>query len=207
MNTLFYVHDPMCSWCWGFKPTLAALESALQGKVIIKRILGGLAPDTSEAMPEAMQSMLQQTWQRIAEAIPGTEFNFDFWTNNTPRRATYPACRAVIAAAEQGEQFELDMIDAIQHAYYLEAKNPSNDNILIELAQRIGCNQEQFVEALNSENTQKRFQEHLSLSAQLGVQGFPSLVLVKDEQYAYRIPTDYVNASTMLSSIENALAE
>ncbi|MFT6977114.1 MAG: putative protein-disulfide isomerase, partial [Shewanella psychromarinicola] len=20
-TTLYYVHDPMCSWCWGYRPT------------------------------------------------------------------------------------------------------------------------------------------------------------------------------------------
>ena len=24
-RTLIYVHDPMCSWCWGFRPTFERL--------------------------------------------------------------------------------------------------------------------------------------------------------------------------------------
>ncbi|MEF1187337.1 DsbA family protein, partial [Vibrio sinaloensis] len=23
---LYYVYDPMCSWCWGYKPTWRAVE-------------------------------------------------------------------------------------------------------------------------------------------------------------------------------------
>ncbi|MDF4306582.1 DsbA family protein, partial [Vibrio parahaemolyticus] len=23
---LYYVHDPMCSWCWGYKPTIEKLK-------------------------------------------------------------------------------------------------------------------------------------------------------------------------------------
>ncbi|MBE8572891.1 DsbA family protein, partial [Vibrio sp. OPT46] len=26
---LYYVHDPMCSWCWGYKPTLDKLKQQL----------------------------------------------------------------------------------------------------------------------------------------------------------------------------------
>jgi protein-disulfide isomerase-like protein with CxxC motif len=53
----------------------------------------------------------------------GTEFNFDFWTKCQPRRDTYKACRAVIAASQQNA--EEAMIEAIQKAYYLRAMNPS----------------------------------------------------------------------------------
>jgi len=71
-------------------------------------------------MPESMQQGLQQTWKQIAEVIPGTEFNFAFWTDNAPRRSTWPSCRAVIAARRQSRDFERPMIKAIQRAYYLQ---------------------------------------------------------------------------------------
>jgi putative protein-disulfide isomerase len=98
-ETLYYVHDPMCSWCWGFEPTRRQLFAALEGRLQIERLVGGLAPDTDEPMPATMRNMLQQTWHRIAISIPGTEFNFEFWEKCQPRRATYPANRAVIAPA------------------------------------------------------------------------------------------------------------
>jgi len=103
MDTLFYVHDPMCSWCWGFAPTFETVLSELPNSVKVNHLLGGLAPDSNDPMPESMQLSLQQTWQRIAEVIPGTEFNFDFWTQNAPRRSTWPSCRAVIAARRQSQ--------------------------------------------------------------------------------------------------------
>ena len=42
---LYYVHDPMCSWCWGFRPTWLALQDQLPEGVRVQRLLGGLAPD------------------------------------------------------------------------------------------------------------------------------------------------------------------
>ena len=137
-SILHYVHDPMCSWCWGFKPTFDSLTKQLPASVSINRVLGGLAPDSDEPMPAAMQHMLQQTWQQITIAIPGTRFNFDFWTLNQPRRSTYPACRAILAAKKQNIDLELPMIEAIQRAYYLDAKNPSDTDILVSLAADVG---------------------------------------------------------------------
>lgn len=79
-----------------------------------QRVLGGLATDTREPMPEALRTYIQDTWRRIEHSVPGTKFNFEFWSRCRPRRSTYPACRAVIAAIAQGPHFEEPMIEAIQ---------------------------------------------------------------------------------------------
>ncbi len=77
-STLIYVHDPMCSWCWGFSEVYRQLVEKLPPGLKVERLVGGLAPDSNAAMPEQMQMMLQQTWQRIEQMIPGVNFNFDF---------------------------------------------------------------------------------------------------------------------------------
>ncbi len=130
---LYYFHDPMCSWCWAFRPLWNEIVTGLPENVIAQRILGGLAPDTDQPMPLEMQTKLKGIWQKIQQVVPGTEFNFDFWEKCSPRRSTYQACRAVIAARNQDPANEEAMILAIQHAYYLEAKNPADLSTLIEL--------------------------------------------------------------------------
>ena len=45
--------------------------------------------------------MSKSNWKRIQEVIPGTKFNYDFWTLCEPKRSTYPSCRAVICAKNQ----------------------------------------------------------------------------------------------------------
>ena len=59
--TLHHVHDPMCSWCWGFESTRQAIFDALDDRLQIRRLVGGLAPDSDAPMPESMQQMLQQS--------------------------------------------------------------------------------------------------------------------------------------------------
>jgi len=205
-HVLYYTHDPMCSWCWGFKPTWQSIKEQLPVTVEIKYVLGGLAPDSNEPMPAEMQAMLQQVWQRIESHIPGTEFNHDFWTNNTPRRSTYPACRAVIAATEQDASFEEAMITAIQHAYYKHAKNPSDDDVLIELAGEIGCDVSRFKQSLHSLITVSTFNDHLRLTQRLGAQGFPSLFLEPIGKKPVPLSLDYRKPARVLEQIDINLA-
>lgn len=202
---LYYVHDPMCSWCWGFEPTRKALFDRLQEeKIEIVRLLGGLAPDSSEPMPDDMRDYLQQTWRRIQQRIPGTEFNFDFWTQCEPRRSTWPACRAVIAARMQGDQYDARMTRAIQQAYYLQARNPSILSVLVGLAGEIGLDTLAFMAAMKNPATQHQLEEEMQLGRSINATSFPNLVLESDNSY-WPVPIDYSNADTMLGTLHTVL--
>jgi len=187
--TLYYVYDPMCSWCWGYRNTWLKLSDALQGKVLVNYQLGGLAPDSDVVMPIELQTSLQGIWRNIHQQL-GTEFNFDFWTQCTPQRSTYPSCRACLIAREEGK--EKEMLFAIQQAYYLQAKNPSLQETLIKLAGDIGLNVDEFASKLNANDINRKFEEEITSSRQLPIQGFPSLVLEIDGQFK-PIQLDYLD--------------
>ena len=192
----------MCSWCWGFKPVLSKLKNDLPSDIQVKYLLGGLAKDSHIPMSLDMQSTIQQTWHNIQHEIPGINFNFDFWTNNIPRRSTYPACRAVMAAKKQKPEFEFKIIEKIQRAYYLEAKNPSDLNVLINCAKELDLNIETFTDDISSTETQNELQNEICLSRELGTQGFPSLILNHNNQNYY-IEIHYTNAVSMLNNINS----
>ncbi|MEH6464006.1 MAG: DsbA family protein [Shewanella psychromarinicola] len=205
-TTLYYVHDPMCSWCWGYRPTWDTLQAQLQQQLgqqlTIKYLVGGLAPDSDLPMPRPMQQMLQQTWQKITQQL-GTKFNHDFWHLCQPRRSTYPACRASIIARQYG--LEKQMINAIQQAYYLNAKNPSDLDTLVAIAIQVGIPEAPFVEQLTANDIDKQLLQEINLAGQLPIQGFPSLVLMVDNN-AYSIRLDYHQWQTSLADIRTILS-
>ncbi|MCB1844504.1 MAG: DsbA family protein, partial [Halioglobus sp.] len=174
MPTLYYFHDPMCSWCWGYRPSARQLFSALPRNVERVNILGGLAPDSDEAMPLAERAAIAAHWRRI-ENMLGTEFNHDFWSTCEPRRSSYPACRAVLAAARQGQ--EEAMILAIQEAYYLHAQNPSDDSTLLTLAESLDLDRARFNADLHSPSVNRELRGQVLFARQSPISGFPSLVL------------------------------
>lgn len=201
---LLYFHDPMCSWCWAFRPAFHALVSRLPAGVTIRRVVGGLAPDTDQPMPAELRTKLEGTWHTIQETVPGTAFNFDYWRTATPRRSTYPACRAVIAATRLSPADEDRMIEAIQHAYYLEARNPSDVATLIDLADQIGLNRDRFAEEIASPAVEARLREEIAFARQSPIQGFPSLVL-RTASGLQPIETDFTDPDSMLAEVEAIL--
>lgn len=205
MSTVLYnVHDPMCSWCWAFRPTWKRITEALPDGVESRRLLGGLAPDTDRPMPDEMRAGLQATWQRIRQVVPGTEFNFAFWSDCAPRRATYPACRAVIAACNQDPSREEAMIHAIQRAYYLDARNPSDDATLVALAGELGLDGERFASDLVQPATQQELERQIAAARGLGADSFPSLVLVTGDTF-HGIMHDYRDPAPVLRQLDRLL--
>lgn len=177
MPTLYYVHDPMCSWCWGFSKTWSAVKKTLPKPIKTKYLVGGLAPDSQEPMSADMQANLPQIWRTIQERIPGTNFNFDFWGKCEPRRSTYPACRAVLTAKHIDSAKEDEMITGIQKAYYLNAKNPSDLSALVEVGRSIGLDEAEFTQLIKSPFIEQQLQKDIKKAQSMGGVSFPSLFL------------------------------
>ncbi len=173
---LYYLYDPMCSWCWGFKPVWDELREQLGRELDIVYVVGGLAPETHVPMPNSMQAYLKDTWNKVSQHT-GASFNHDFWDLNIPKRSTYPACKAVLVARQLGQ--ELAMYAAIQQLYYQQAGNPSEYENLYQLAQELGLERQDFIEQVHSDKIESLLQQEIMLTAQLGAQGFPSLILLK----------------------------
>jgi len=211
-TTLYYIHDPMCSWCWAYRPEWHALQRKLPDSVQLEYIAGGLAPDSTCPMPVAQQDMIKAHWLTIKQKL-GTQFNFDFWTNNVARRSTYNACRAVISTDKQG--FQEEMIEAIQRAYYLRALNPSDSDVLIDLASELSTQEvnlkenfelTRFIADFTSDEIQQTLVAQINLARELTNQGFPSLVL-EHNGLRYQIKVNYKDHQKTLVDIKSILAE
>lgn len=199
--TVYFAYDPMCSWCWGYRPTFSKLEKALEEIVDIRYSLGGLAPDSNEPMPADVKQYVMQSWRNVENTL-GAKFNFNFWTKCQPRRSTYPACRAVLIARKFN--LEKEMYFAIQKAFYLDAKNPSDIEVLSELAVKLGIEALLFCQLISSEEINQQLMTEIAFTRKMPIQGFPSLVLsIKDSLYS--IPVDYKDWQQTYSIIKQAL--
>ena len=197
--TLYYVHDPMCSWCYAFKPTLDELRKKLNSNIKIINVVGGLAKHSNEVMPKDVQEKIENIWYEIKRVV-GTKFNHDFWKKCIPRRSTYLACQATILARYENKEDE--MIEAIQNAYYLNAQNPSDASTLIMLAKQIGMDEKKFEEDLKSDKIEEDLQYELNFRRSLNVKNFPSLIL-KYKKELYPINIKYNDYKSMLEQIND----
>ena len=204
-NRIFYIYDPMCSWCYAFGKSWSALQENMPNDIRIVYLLGGLAPDTTAPMSISMQKNIQQAWRRIEETVPGVQFNWSFWSSNTPIRSTFAACRAILAARKKNTEAETLMLEAIQRAYYQKAMNPSLLPTLHECAREIGLDVEEFKKDLVSQRIEQELQHEIQLARRMGVNSYPSLRLIYHHT-TFPITVNYVDHQSMLDTI-NSLIE
>ena len=84
--------------------------------------------------------------------------------------------------------------------------NPSEEETLLQLADELGLDFDQFMADLSSDDVEQALQQQIQFTRQLPIQGFPSWVLEVDGEY-HAIAVDYDSAQTSLVRITEILKE
>ncbi len=188
VGTLYYFGDPMCSWCWGFKPVLEQVDREYPE---LKRVtvMGGLRGGEDVPMSDDLARLIQNAWGRIHETT-GQPFNFDLWKAHRPLGTTWPACRAVLAARLMEPEREWLFMVGMFKAYFTQAKDPTQRETQLDVAQSLGFDRQSFDTVLESPQVRTALEEDLQLTQRFGVTGFPTVVLSLGKEH-YLISPGY----------------
>lgn len=171
---LLYFADPMCSWCWGYSPVIAAVERQFAHHLPIRTIMGGLRPYTTEPMTAEARARSRGHWQRVHEAS-GQPIDLAFFDRDSFTYDTEPACRAVVVLRRHGPAQALAALRAIQRAFYAENTDVTDPEHLTRIAAALGHDPVAFRQDLDSEAARHETAQDFATSQNAGVQGFPTL--------------------------------
>lgn len=174
--TLWYFADPMCSWCWGFSPVLGQIKEVYGDKIKIALMLGGLRPGTREPVtPEFRQETLHH-WKSV-QKVTGQVFDF---SDPMPEGFVYdtePASRAVVAVSDIHPEYTLAYFEEVQKAFYTRQQDVTDVTVLTELAGIFSIGPRDFLNHFQDEQAVQKTQQHFQYTRQIGVRGFPALVI------------------------------
>jgi len=202
-NEIIYFGDPMCSWCYGFSDEIIELKDALP-ELKFTVVLGGLRPNGTEKITD-LADFLKEHWEEIGE-MTGQKFKYDILKDKDFIYNTEPACRAVVAVRKLKPEKELAFFKAIQKSFYADNVNTTKEESFIKPANDIGISEEDFSETFNDPNIINETINDFIYAQNLGVTGFPSIVLKKGEEM-FLISSGYKKASDMLEVIRKTLTE
>jgi putative protein-disulfide isomerase len=106
----------------------------------------------------------------------------------------------VICAKQQHPDFENLMIYGIQKSYYLEAQNPSNDDVLINIAESLGLDTDKFKIDLKSSQVDGILLNEIKLARSMDMNSMPSLALQINGTLKV-IDIDYLDANYIVKQI------
>ena len=207
-NSLVYVGDPMCSWCYGFGVPLHQLLEQLPG-VPLAVVLGGLRAYNKEVMSDALKATLHHHWEEVTKRS-GKPFGKGQFDREGYIYDTEPACRAVVTIRTHAAEQTLAMYHAIQHAFYAEGRDITQTSVLADIWQslinslpsgQINFSRDGFVKAFESDIIKTQTRNDFAMVQQWGIRGFPALIAVVDGD-AQLVANGYMEADDMLQRVQ-----
>lgn len=190
--TLYYVTDPMCSHCWAFEPTLNKLLVQYGHLFNFQMVMGGLLEAWGDGPIDPANGIYKPAdvtphWQEVGNysrmPIDGTIMEID------PVQSSFPASRLYKAIQHvDSPTAAIKFTRLVREAVFVFNKNISDKAVLKHIVEDLykGDNTIDVDSILNiadSDIGQNLLAEDFNLVSQLGVRGFPTIVIVnKDNQ-------------------------
>ncbi len=180
--TLHYVYDPLCGWCYGVAPLIAAARR-LPGIGLTLHAGGMMSGANRQPVTAALRRYVMEHDQRIA-ALSGQTFGDDYFngllTDETAWFDSTPPIAAILAAeALAGKGAE--MLAAIQIAHYQQGRRIADREVAIDLAKTLALPVSAFADTFDALGRDGQADAHISdsraLLTRIGGQGFPTLAI------------------------------
>lgn len=183
---LLYFTDPICSSCWGIEPQLRKLQLEYGEYFDIEYRMGGLLKswDTYGGRDVNGPTSVAQHWDE-ASARYDMPIDGDLWLHD-PLDSSYPPSIAFKAAQLQGKEKALLFLRRIKEMVFLEKKNITKWEHLLQAALETGLDTAKFKSDFEG-GAKALFEEDISLARELGVRGFPSIFFTDEDNNRFLV--------------------
>ena len=200
--TLIYVGDPMCSWCYGFAPELTETLETLGDDVNFELLMGGLRPYNTQTMSE-LKSFLTHHWEDVSNAS-GQPFTYGILDDTNITYDTEPPSRASIVVRKLNPAKELAFFKGAQTLFYQQNKNMHLAESYKELIEKLDIDFEAFQKSFESQEMKDAVRADFAKSSELGIRGFPSMVLKKGDEYIL-ISNGYMKSENVVARVKASM--
>ena len=203
--TLLYCHDALCGWCYGFSPVLQSFVAEYAADFTPVAIAGGMITGPRIG-PIGEVAPYIKTAYRDVERRTGVTFGEGFLRGvleeGTTVFTSIPPARALAALKTLAPDRQLTFAHRVQTAIYHTGIDPSDEDAYAEIATDLGVDEAAFRQSYTSTDSQTVAERDFALCRQLGVTGFPTVVLAAGDR-AVAIARGYVPRATL---VQNYLA-
>ena len=201
---LLYIADPMCSWCYGFAPVIGKIAAHFGDRLPVRIMVGGLRAGNTRPMTDKDKDYIRGAWTRV-NAASGQPFDFSFFDREGFVYDTEPACRAVVAVRSMAPGKALAFKAAVSSAFYGHNRDATSAEVLADVAAECGIDRSQFLERFHAPDIRNETFRDFLLAKDMGVEGFPCLVVGTVEPYAL-VTSGFRPIDGMIEALEKWLA-
>jgi predicted DsbA family dithiol-disulfide isomerase len=170
--------DVLCAWCYLADSRLDVLRQEFRDIVRFRvrpyplRVNDVLPTDKERRALAGEVERAQEEVDPAARLITS-----ELWTGNDAPRSSVPALAALEAARLQGPTARAMFARAMQRAALEQGVNVTRNDVIFELASRVGLSMNAFAAAFSSAQTRQLVLDEHRIAAGRGVRGVPTLVI------------------------------
>ncbi|PYE48029.1 DsbA family protein [Paenibacillus barcinonensis] len=187
--TMYYVTDPICSHCWALEPVLHRFIDEYGHYFHVETKMGGLLASwegfSDGANGIQKPSDVAEHWREVGEhsrmPIDGSLWHDHPILSSYPPSRVYKVIQRMVPGKEQA------FLRHAREAVFALNRNIGEDDVLIKLVDELGLNGKEIVEAASQQSAQDLLEEDFEAVAQLGVRGFPTIIIVNKEQKGIKV--------------------
>ncbi|AJD90734.1 hypothetical protein JMA_14170 [Jeotgalibacillus malaysiensis] len=169
--------DPLSSDCWALEPKIKKLLLEYEPYIRIKHILSS-SLDTLNCQTQKQRQEIANSWNETAKKS-GMPCNGNQWLKN-PVESPFLASVAVKAAEMQGKKAGSRFLRSIQEQLFVEQKNISDYDVLLQCAEQSRLDLDEFTHDMNSATASKAFQCDVKIASEMEVHSTPTLVFFNE---------------------------
>lgn len=199
---VYYVTDPICSHCWALEPVLRRFKEQYSPYFNFHVVMGGLLEKWGDGPVDPANGIFKPAdvaphWREVGELsrmpIDGTVMI------ENPVQSSYPPSRVFkVIQKHHGDDKAYEFLRRARENLFIFNQNISETTVLVKIVDGLGINGEKIVQEAESETGQQLLNEDFALARKLGIRGFPSIVIVNEDNQGVKI----VGARTLETYIE-----
>jgi putative protein-disulfide isomerase len=206
---VIYIYDALCGWCFGFSPVMVQLFVNYQDQMEFDVISGGMVLGESMEPATELKDYIARTYRDI-EKRTGITFGKPF-LEGTLQDSTviFNSLRPAIAMAIFRSLFpETSILFAseLQKAIYINGMHPDEPDAYKPLVDFFGVDPDDFTRRMKEKTYLMAAREDFSLVEKFDVEGFPAVLLVKDNKVRF-LTRGYIDYPALERRLLEALAE
>ncbi|WP_281170512.1 ClpXP adapter SpxH family protein [Halalkalibacillus halophilus] len=187
---IYFFVDPLCPECWSFEPYIKKLAIEYGCYFKLRPIVTGKSSNLNISSLNASEK-LQTTWRKVPYNN-GMNCDEDTWLMN-PVSSPWLTSLAIKAAELQGIKPGSRFLRKLQEYLFLDKKNISDESVLIEVAEKVNLDVEEFKNDLHSNTAKRALQCDLHVSQEMEIEKVPTIVLLNREDHQDGLKISGVN--------------
>ncbi|HHY73681.1 MAG TPA: DsbA family protein [Bacillus bacterium] len=188
---LYYVTDPICSHCWAIEPQLRRFKEQYGHYFNFHTVMGGLLEKWHDGPIDPANGIYKPAdvaghWREVGE-YSRMPIDGSLMIDN-PVQSSYPPSRVFkVIQKHHNDALAYEYLRRARETLFAFNQNISDKSVLIDIVSNLGLDGEAIINEAEQPIGQQLLNEDFSLARSLGVRGFPTIIMINDENKGIKV--------------------